>query len=277
VRLLDASDAVSRTQTEYATQAAPWSSDSEARLHALSEEALDVQRELSLERRRESYRPDDYDAAQFAWLDAALTEAQQLRPDNWRIVYLHHPIYTTTGNHIERSDVQGLRENLLPLLEAEGRVHVLLAGHSHAFEWLRSRYLPNTALFISGGGGQIMLRRTFFLSRRFRRNLNRYESLRAAGLEECLSGGAGPSSPDDGADGPLYHYVRFVVRPDAIEVHPVGVRSLDGVTGPFRREEPMPVFHTPDLPAGPRRPSLIIRRLSHIEIRRGQPPQPVWT
>src|SRR4029078_9845491 len=99
-----------------------------------------------------------------------------------------------------------------------------------------------------GGGAHTPLAPPFPLPRRFRRNLSRYESLRAAGLEECLSGGAGPSAPEDGAEGPMYHSLRFFVRPDVIEIHPVGVRSLDGVVGPFRREEPMPVFHTPDLP-----------------------------
>ena len=47
-RLTTESDAVDRGQAEYAAQAAPWSSDSDARLHGLSEEALDVQRELAL-------------------------------------------------------------------------------------------------------------------------------------------------------------------------------------------------------------------------------------
>ena len=54
-------------------------------------------------------------------------------------------------------------------------------------------------------------------------------------------------------------------------VRPVGVRRL---TAGYRREAPMPVFHTPALPAG--RPLRRTRCLECVEIRRGQPPQPQW-
>src|SRR5207248_1555369 len=65
----------------------------------LSEESLDVQRELAFERRQLRYTPQDYDADQIAWLEASLAESIQDRPDAWRVVYLHHPLFTTIANH----------------------------------------------------------------------------------------------------------------------------------------------------------------------------------
>src|SRR5207248_892790 len=104
-----------------------------ARLQKFSQSALDVQRDLARERRRMGRQPDDYDAEQIEWLRAGLEECVRERPDGWRIVYLHQPLYTTIGSHSENSDVAGVRENLIPILR--DRAHLVLAGHSHAFEW----------------------------------------------------------------------------------------------------------------------------------------------
>jgi hypothetical protein len=239
-----------------------------ARLRKLSEEALDTQRDLARERRRMRYRPEDHDTAQLEWLEAGLAAAERERPGGWRVVYLHHPLFSSIGNHCEHPEIQGVRENLLARLQ--GRVHLVLAGHSHAFEWVRSNALPETGLFITGGGGQISLRRSLLEPSLLYRNRDRYERLRQAGVVECAVGGRGPAAAD-GEAGPLYHYLRVEVTPEALIVRPVGVRRLaDG----YRREAPMPVFHVPALPAGG--PHRRARRLEAVEIRRGQPPQARW-
>src|SRR6185437_8083252 len=87
-----------------ATQTPP---ELEATVRSLSEEILDVQRELALERRRVRYMPEDYDRAQLKWLGNSLAASVKERPDNWRVVFLHHPLYTTTSNHCEAPDVVG--------------------------------------------------------------------------------------------------------------------------------------------------------------------------
>jgi len=241
------------------------------RIRQRSEAALDAQRALARERRRMSYRPEDHDEAQLRWLDAALSEAERERPGGWRIVYLHHPLYSTIGNHCEGGDIQGVRDNLLSLLR--GRVHLILGGHSHAFEWIRSGALPHTGLFVTGGGGQVSLRRSVLDPRRFLRYRDRYDALRRAEVVECCFSGAGPAAAD-GEDGPIYHYLRIEVTPDRLLVRPIGVRRL---ARGFRREAPMPVHHVPELGnAGGQPPGWYERRLVGVEIRRDRAPRPVW-
>src|SRR5205807_1084563 len=127
-------------------------------LRELSEKALDIQRELALEKRRIQYSPQDYDSEQIAWLRDGLAESTRTRPEAWRVVYMHHPLYTTIGNHCEGKDVRSVRDNLLSLLR--DRVDLLLTGHSHSFEWIRSSELPHMGIFVTGGGGQVSLRRS---------------------------------------------------------------------------------------------------------------------
>jgi hypothetical protein len=260
-RLLGARDQVETAQSAWADFVTPPSEEIDDRLRKLSEDALDVQRELVLEKRRLRYRPEDHDAGQLRWLDAALARSERERPDAWRIVFLHHPLYTTIVNHCERPDVQNLRDNLLALLK--GRVHLVLSGHSHAFEWFRSDALPGVGLFVTGGGGQITLRPSLLEPRLLSRRRERYEALRKAGVAECALAGYGPGAAD-GEDGSVYHYLRVIVSPDTLRVIPVGVRRLR--SGAFRREEPMPVFHAPRLPET--RPPWRPRALHSVEVRR---------
>jgi hypothetical protein len=238
------------------------------RLHSLAEAGLDTQRELARERGRARYRPHDYDAEQLSWLDRALSESVRERPDHWRVVYLHHPLYTTIWNHCEHSDVQGVRGNLLEILQ--GRVDLVLSGHSHAFEWVRSAELPHAGLFVTGGGGQVSLWRSVLDPRRYTRHRERYRALRAAGVVECAVSGRGPAA-DDGASGKLYHYLQVDVTPEALTVRPVGVRRL---ASGYRRELPMPAYHTAELPDGP--PPWISRKLRGVTVRRGTVPEANW-
>lgn len=242
------------------------------RIQTLSASALDVQRQLALERRRMERQPDDYDADQLQWLEASLDESVRENPDGWRVVYLHQPLYTSIGDHSENPDVVGVRENLTPLLR--DRVHLVLAGHAHAFEWFRSSALPHTGLIVTGGGGQHWLWPSILEPRRLRKFQDLYHSLRSGGALECVAAGNGPAAVD-GASGALYHYVRIEVTPEALWVHPVGVRK---VGGSYRTETPMPVYHVPEFPADLRSDPLSWneRVLESVEIRRGQPPRVHW-
>jgi 3',5'-cyclic AMP phosphodiesterase CpdA len=254
------------TQRERNTLRTP--PEREATLRKLSDDILDVQRDLALERRRARYRPEDYDHAQLEWLDRSLTESVRDRPGSWRVVFLHHPLYSTTKNHCEGADVVGLRSNMLDILK--DRVHLVISGHAHAFEWLRSSLLPNTGLFVTGGGGHISLVSSLLGERRFGRRRARYESLRSSELVECTMSGDGPDAAD-GEDGGLYHYLRIQVTPEALVIRPVGVRRL---AKGYRRECPMPTFHAPSLP--PRRPEWRSRLLESVSIRKDRPPEAAW-
>ncbi|HEU4753306.1 MAG TPA: hypothetical protein VFU47_09385, partial [Armatimonadota bacterium] len=240
--------------------------------------ALGVQRDLAQERGRRRYAPDDHDAAQLDWLRATLDGLEEERPNGWRVLVLHHPLFSTIRNHCEHSEIQETRANLLPIVA--NRVHLVLSGHSHAFEWLRCEQMPHAGLFVTGGGGQVGLRRSLLDPHYFQRYRDRYQALCRAGALECAVGGRGPAAPD-GENGFLYHYLRVEVRRDMLRIIPVGVRRLR--SGEYRREEPMPVYHAPDLPgsggwmtAGREHPGWHPRRLRAVEVRRDRPPRPLW-
>lgn len=67
------------------------------------------------------------------WLVQDIASAQAAG-QNWLIAYWHHPPYTK-GSHDSdtESTLVGMRENILPILEAGG-VDLVLCGHSHVYE-----------------------------------------------------------------------------------------------------------------------------------------------
>lgn len=239
----------------------------EPNVRDLSNRILDVQRELALEKRRLSYSPEDYDAGQIEWLKAGLDESARERPDSWRIVCMHHPLYTAIGNHCEGADVRAVRANLLGLLR--DRVHLVLSGHSHAFEWLRSDALPTTGLIVSGGGGQVSLRRSILDPAKLPRHRDRYSALRSSGVTEYAAAGRGPAALD-GRRGSIYHYLKIAASADSLLVKPIGVRR---VREGYRREDPMPVFHASDLPK--LKPPWQPRPLNAIRIQKNAKPEAV--
>jgi hypothetical protein len=242
-------------------------SERSARVAQLSEAALEIQRKLARETRRLHYRSDDYDVDQLRWLDQALAESVRERPRNWRVVYLHHPLVTSIRSYCESPEIQEIRENLIGCLR--GRVHAVFSGHAHAFEWLRCDALPDTGLFVSGGGGQIALGRSVLDPRRGERFARRIRALSEAGVTEVVNAGRGPRATD-GTPGALYHFLRVEVTPEAIRVCPVGVRRTR--LG-YRRETPMPVHHA-RLAAGAR--MWHTRLLESVEVRRGVAPEARW-
>lgn len=87
---------------------------------------------------------DKHDPPQLAWLERSLASSRA----RWRILYGHHPLYSTGQRH--GSDL-ALRAKLEPLLA--GRVHVVLAGHDHVYE----RFHPQQGIvyFVCGSSGQL--------------------------------------------------------------------------------------------------------------------------
>jgi diacylglycerol kinase (ATP) len=239
----------------------------EARRRTLAEDSLEVQRERARERQRRAPKPADHDHAQLEWLDRALDASIRERPDGWRIAVLHHPPFTSIRAYCEGAELREIRANLLSRLA--GRVHAVFAGHAHAFEWIAAGPLAGTALFVTGGGGQVTLGRSVFDPRHRERDRPRRVALREAGVQELAYAARGPAA-SDGASGRLWHFLRVEVTAEALRVIPVGVRRTE--TG-YRRETPLPVLHA-RLDAEDR--PWEVRRLAAVEIRRDAPPRPLW-
>jgi hypothetical protein len=72
------------------------------------------------------------DQAQLNWLEAELTRAH----DEWKVVFFHHPIYSSGARH--GSDL-ALRNALEPLFVNHG-VTLALAGHDHFYERIKPQH-----------------------------------------------------------------------------------------------------------------------------------------
>ena len=82
---------------------------------------------------------------QIKWLEEELKSSRE----DWKIVYFHHPLYSSGGTH--GSDLK-LRETLEPLFVKYG-VSVVFSGHDHIYE----RILPQKGVqyFVTGSGGKL--------------------------------------------------------------------------------------------------------------------------
>jgi 3',5'-cyclic AMP phosphodiesterase CpdA len=78
---------------------------------------------------------------QFEWLDDALGSAA----NQWKIVALHHPPYSS-GRH---GSTRGAKEMLEPILNRR-KVDLVLAGHDHDYE--RTHPVEGVTYVVSGGG-----------------------------------------------------------------------------------------------------------------------------
>jgi predicted MPP superfamily phosphohydrolase len=82
---------------------------------------------------------------QIEWLEQTLKDAKEA----WKIVFFHHPLYSSGKTH--GSDVK-LRETLEPLF-VKYNVSVVFNGHDHIYE----RIKPQNGIqyFVAGSGGQL--------------------------------------------------------------------------------------------------------------------------
>ena len=85
------------------------------------------------------------DRTQLEWLEKELAASGS----DWKIMYFHHPIYSSGGRH--GSDT-ALREQIEPLFLKYG-ADVVLAGHEHFYERLKPQ--KGIHYFISGGAGKL--------------------------------------------------------------------------------------------------------------------------
>ena len=82
---------------------------------------------------------------QIRWLEKELAASN----DDWKIVFFHHPLYSSGDRH--GSDLR-LREVLEPLF-LKYNVSVVLAGHDHFYERVKPQ--KGIAYFVVGSGGQL--------------------------------------------------------------------------------------------------------------------------
>jgi hypothetical protein len=82
---------------------------------------------------------------QIRWLEKELAASN----DDWKIVFFHHPLYSSGDRH--GSDFR-LREVLEPLF-VKYNVSVVLNGHDHFYERIKPQ--KGIAYFVVGSGGQL--------------------------------------------------------------------------------------------------------------------------
>jgi hypothetical protein len=86
--------------------------------------------------------------AQLEWVESAIARSAGEPGVRWRIVYGHHPMFSS-GFHANERRIGRLRRELLPVLQAAG-VDLYVAGHDHGMEHLK---LDGMDFLIVGGGG----------------------------------------------------------------------------------------------------------------------------
>jgi hypothetical protein len=82
---------------------------------------------------------------QIRWLEEQLKASTS----DWKIVYFHHPLYSSGGRH--GSDLR-LREVLEPLF-VKHNVSVVFTGHDHFYERVKPQ--KGIAYFVVGSGGKL--------------------------------------------------------------------------------------------------------------------------
>ena len=88
---------------------------------------------------------DYMDPKQLQWIENELKSAR----DDWKIVYFHHPLYSSGGRH--GSEIV-LRTVLEPMFVKYG-VNVVYSGHDHIYERLKPQ--KGIYYFVSGAAGQL--------------------------------------------------------------------------------------------------------------------------
>ena len=91
---------------------------------------------------------EGWSAEQLHWLKEILAATMNEPDVKWRIVYGHHPMYTS-GVHLNERRIGELRNELGPLFQ-KTKVDLYVAGHDHDMEHLRA---DGVEYLICGAGG----------------------------------------------------------------------------------------------------------------------------
>jgi 3',5'-cyclic AMP phosphodiesterase CpdA len=85
------------------------------------------------------------DPAQVEWLKKELADSKA----EWKIVFCHHPLYSSGSTHGSETDLRALVE---PLFVKYG-VNLVFAGHEHFYERIKPQ--QGIAYFIEGGAAKL--------------------------------------------------------------------------------------------------------------------------
>ncbi len=85
------------------------------------------------------------DPRQQAWLEQQLSTSRS----RWKIVYGHHPLYSTGNTHGSETDLRRLIEPMF----VKYRVNIVFAGHEHFYERIKPQ--NGIAYFIEGGAAKL--------------------------------------------------------------------------------------------------------------------------
>jgi hypothetical protein len=88
---------------------------------------------------------DYLDRKQQDWIESELKGSN----DDWKVVYFHHPLYSSGGRHGSEVD---LRVILEPLFIKYG-VNAVFSGHDHVYERIKPQH--DIYYFVSGSAGQL--------------------------------------------------------------------------------------------------------------------------
>jgi hypothetical protein len=156
---------------------------------------------------------------------------------------------------------------------------LVLAGHSHGFEWLHSNATPHQCYIVTGAGGIGRLQGSIFSAGLAERFQPAIESLVEAGLDRLVWASGDPTPSGGTVQHHIFSYLRIHVLPDELRIEVVGVRqTADSPDADWERVHPFPVHEIEDATSwrvgGPK--TTRIRHLQHICIRRGEDPAAVW-
>lgn len=209
----------------------------------------------------------DFDGDQIAWL----REQVRATPDgDWKIVILHHPLYTFVKTYCEAPDVVGVRDNLRRMLIEEG-VHLVLAGHSHSFEWVRAVHQreQRIAYLTAGSGGCRWIRPSILQAAQARPDVSDYEDrFRQCNRHARSEAFAGL---DPTGRSRTFNYLRVHVSPDQIRVEPVGIHWTRSQVRPET-----PIVVESHRPTRGHPMATVRRRLVAVNVFRDRPPEGVW-
>ncbi|HBB30559.1 MAG TPA: metallophosphoesterase [Cyanobacteria bacterium UBA8803] len=139
LRILEISDTLNPNNPGEAEQL----DDLETQLEQIEEMTLDINKQLA------SNRETVIDIEQLDWLRQRLIESWNTKEVRGRILYFHHPPYVTETTkwdqaqtlavrHHLRQALDGVAEAVGSLAEDRGIVDLVLCGHAHCLEYLRT-------------------------------------------------------------------------------------------------------------------------------------------
>lgn len=154
----------------------------------------------------------DYDSEQVKWLKKVLDKDEV--KEKWKIVCMHHSLFTSDRSHTDDAELSGLRPNLYKIFE-EKKVDLVLSGHSHCFEWTeRLTDGGHSPCYVVSGGGGKDLRPSVFAVPMPGSGQHETAKKQVKFLQVAESK----------AYAQTHHFLRIDVMEETIRIHPIGIQ-----------------------------------------------------